>query len=543
MIMPPYFWLGLLALIALLVGVWWARTQYVSAQRRSMRAFYNLSEEIFAAPSPTEIAEKLAAILPSITQATTVRLYLLNRRTKSLESVPTAADPEPMAASIDDDPEGLAAGAVKCFRNHAPVNIPDARRNPLVNSGWTAALPRSVMFVPLLAESEVLGVIEAGSTRRLGYFTSDERATIQHLAKQVAASMKLQEQKAVREQLFRSEKLAATGQLISGVASDLRGPLDRILELSSSLAAADGNQSFDRDLQQLASESLRASEIVARLVSFARPGETAARLMDVNALAGGLVHFREPEWKAQGLRVQNHLSPEPAPLLGVQGQIEEVFLNLLVYAEQCASRTPAKTLEVASSTMAGRVIVEIRFPGEASSESAASDANLDVCRAIVRNHGGELRMRSQQGTVSFDVDFPLAPGAESTAATAANPGRIQTLLLVDSDLGAQRQLLGLLAARGHRVVPARAEEAADLAHRVRFDGVVWAVRPGGSKWSDFHERLREAVPSFILVSDGYDAELAASLAASGGFLLGRPIQENELERILEAVEVRASARA
>ena len=58
MAMPPYFWLGLLVLLALLVGVWWARRQYVSAQRRSMRAFYSLSEEIFAAPSPTEIADR-----------------------------------------------------------------------------------------------------------------------------------------------------------------------------------------------------------------------------------------------------------------------------------------------------------------------------------------------------------------------------------------------------------------------------------------------------------------------------------------------------
>jgi len=539
--MPVYFWAACGVLLALLAGAWWARAQHLKAQRRSMRAFYSLSEEIFAAASPSEIAEKLAAILPSITQATNVRLYLLNRRTKSIESVPTAADPEPTAASIEGEPEGLAAGAVKCFRNHVLVNIPDVRRNPLVNSGWKAGLPRSAMFVPLLAESDALGVIEAGSTRRLGYFTPDEQATIQHLAKQVAASMKLQAQKAVQEQLFRSEKLAATGQLISGVASDLRGPLDRIVELSASLAA-ESSPAIDRDLKQLAAEARRASEIVARLVSFARPGETAARPMDVNALAGSLLQFREPEWKALDLRVQNHLSPEPALLLGVQGQMEQVFLNLLVYAEQCASRAAAKTLEVTSSLMAGRVIFEIRFPGDAS-ESASNDANLEVCRTIVQNHGGDLRVRDAHGSVSFDVDLPLAPQAESGTRRSASPGRVQTLLLVDPDLGAQRQLLGLLAARGHRVVPVRAEEAADLAHRSRFDAVVWAVRPGASKWSDFQESLGRAVPSFILVSDGYAAELAAELAERGGFLLGRPIQESELERVLEAVETRAGPRA
>ena len=85
-------------------------------------------------------------------------------------------------------------------------------------------------------------------------------------------------------------------------------------------------------------------------------------------------------------------------------------------------------------------------------------------------------------------------------------------MLVDNDAGAQHQLLGLLSARGHRVVPARAEEAADLAHRLRFDALVWVLRPGGPKWSDFQERLRDSIAAVVLVSDGYDADLAASLA-------------------------------
>jgi signal transduction histidine kinase len=541
MSMPPYFWLSLLVVAAVAAGFWWVRTQQTSAQRRSMRAFYTLSEEIIAAASPAEIADKLSEVLPSITQATGIRLYLLNRRTKSLESVPTSADPEPMAVSIEGEQDGLAAGAVTCFRNRKPLNIPDVRRNPLVNSGWKAGLPRSAMFVPLLAQQDSLGVLEASSTHRLGYFTPEEQATLEHLANQTAASLKLQEQKAMREQLFRSEKLAATGQLISGVASDLRSPLHRIVELSSALTAGGGNANIQRDLKQLSDESHRASEIVSRLVSFARPAESAARLVDVNALAGGMVQFREPEWKALGLRVQNRLSPEPALVLGVQGQIEEVFLNLLVQAEQSASRSAAKTLAITSSRLGGRIVVEISYPSE-DSAPPANEASLDVCRAIVQNHGGELRSRVQSGDVSFDVDLPLAPGFDTRAAAPARVGstRALTLMLVDSDLGSQRQLLGLLAARGHRVVPVNAEEAEDLAHRFRFDGVVWAARPGGS---DFEERLRESIPAFVLVSDGFDAELAGSLEESGGFLLSRPIQESDLDRVLDAVEARATARA
>ncbi|MDP8989013.1 MAG: GAF domain-containing protein [Acidobacteriota bacterium] len=544
MVLPPYFWAVLLVVVALGVGIWWARTQQLDAQRRSMRAFYALNEQIFAAPTAAEIAERLAESLPSILQASTVRLYLWDRRTASLKSVPTAADPAPVAFPLEGSAEGLAAGAVKCFQMRAPMNIPDVRRHPLVNGGWKSGMLRSAIFAPLLAQQDVLGVIEVGRARRPGFFTPEERATLHHLANQVAASLKLEEQQAVREQLFRSEKLAATGQLISGVASDLRAPLERIQELASSLSGADGSSQIERGLKQLTAEARRAAEIVSRLVSFARPAETAARLVDVNALGSGLLQFRAPEWKTLGLRVQNHLSPEPALVLGVQGQIEEVFLNLLVAAEQAAARSPAKTLEISSSLLAGRVVVEIHYPDDGA-DAAAVESNIEVCRAIVQNHGGQLRARSESGGRSFEVDLPLAPGVDPRPVRSApvTARQVLTLMLVDADLGAQRQLLGLLAAHGHRVVPARPEEAGDLAHRLRFDGVVWALRPGGAKWSDFQERLRELIPTFVLVSDGYDADLAASLQESGGYLLGRPLEEPELERVLEAIEARTASRS
>jgi len=297
-------------------------------------------------------------------------------------------------------------------------------------------MSRSAIFAPLLAQQDVLGVIEVGSTRRLGYFTPEEQATLHHLANQVAASLKLEEQQAVREQLFRSEKLAATGQLISGVASDLRAPLERIQEVASSLIGADGSSQIERGLKQLTAEAQRAAEIVSRLVSFARPAETGARLVDVNALGSGLLQFREPEWKTLGLRVQNHLSPEPALVLGVQGQIEEVFLNLLVAAEQAAARSTAKTLEVSSSVIAGRVVVEIHYP-EDGAEAATVESNLDVCRAIVQNHGGELRARSQSGGMSFDVDLRLAPAIDRRRLRMAPgiPGGMLRRLLVDWVLG------------------------------------------------------------------------------------------------------------
>jgi len=551
-VLPVALLLSALAAIATLLGVWWIRERRLNAQRHSMRAFHALSEGIIAAASSSEIAEKLARVLPTITQATAVRLYLLNRRTKSLERVPTSGEPEPMAVPIEAPQDGLPSGAVVCLRNRSLLNIPDVRRSPFIKAASQSGLPRSAMFVPLFAQPDVVGVLEVSNARKPGYFSPEEQAAAQHLANQAAASLKLQEQQSMREQLFRTEKLAATGQLISGVASELRAPLESILQLANSLAAYQGRPVPERDLRQLAGQSQRASEIVARLVSFARPENAEARPVDVNTLVGGLMEFRGPEWNTLGLRVQNRLSPQPAPVLAAQGQMEQVFLNLLVHAEQRAGEASTKTLTVSSSIIGGRVLVEITYSTSLTETSKGAELDpfadrgasvegalgLGVCQGIVQGHGGEIRFRARSGTARFEVDLPVARVAESAAAVdTRKSARPLTMMLVDS--AGQRQLLGMLSARGHRVVPVPLEEAVDLAQRIRFDAVLLANRLGGANWSELQEHIRTHTPAVVLVSDSYDSELARSLEESDSMLLVRPIQESELDRVLKAIEARS----
>ena len=368
-ILPVPLLLGAVAVLALLAGGWWIRERRLGAQRRSMRALHAMSEAIIAASSPSEIAEILAARLPEATRATSLNLYLYNRRSKALERVPTAADPEPMAAPIDSPPEGLSSAAVVCFRNRTQLNIPDVRRSPLLKVGPKMSLPRAALFMPLMvqggipAQNEVLGVLEVHNDGKLGYFKPEEQAAVHHLANQAAASLRLQEQHAMREQLFRSEKLAATGQLISGVASDLRAPLDSIVQLAESLAASasPGKPAPEAELQRLSAEANRASEIVWRLVSFARQDQSAPQRVNLNGLMASLVRFREPEWRVLGLRHQSQVSPEPAEVAGVESQIEQVCLNLLVYAEQRAAESLVKTIAIKTGVHAGRALVEIDY--------------------------------------------------------------------------------------------------------------------------------------------------------------------------------------
>src|SRR5579863_4752930 len=61
---------GAVAAIGLVVYLWWKRERRIQAQHENLRIFHGLSEDIIAAPTPAAIAEKLATVLPVVTEAT-----------------------------------------------------------------------------------------------------------------------------------------------------------------------------------------------------------------------------------------------------------------------------------------------------------------------------------------------------------------------------------------------------------------------------------------------------------------------------------------
>ncbi len=552
--LPVRVSIGLALAAALTALAWWRRERRIHAERASQHILHSLAEDIIAAPTPAAIAEKMAKVLPSVTQATSVNLYLYQRRTKSLERVPTTAEPEPMAASVDSAPEGLVNAAVVCFRNRTLLHIPDVRRNPLVKLGAKINLLRSAMFVPLFSQQEMLGVLEVGNARKTGFFKAEEQADLQHLANQAAAALRLQEREAMREQIFHSEKLAATGRLISGVAGELNAPIANIVKLAATLTAHAEIPPSRAELVKLSGESHRASEIVSRLVLFAREDEPLPSIVDINEIASGLFRFREPEWKIADIHVQNRLSSAVAPVLGSRSQIEQVMLNLLVHAEHRAAHSPARTLSLHSSVIAQKVLVEIGFSTTAEEESSGVDPfsaasllgetslGLGVCQGIVRGNGGEIRFRGRAGLANFELELPLAQGDKSSnGAEAHKPPRALTVMLVDPDAAMRKQLLASLAARGHRGVPAASREAVDLSQRLRFDAVFWMLSPGSAAWTEFYDVIRGHARVFVLVSDGWDAALAQRLEQNQSFLLARPVQEAEMDRILAEAEARSRA--
>ena len=524
---------GTLTICATIVAIW-RREVRLRGQREVLRRAHELGEEILGAASPEQILSKIRQVAPKIFGVTHIELYLYNRHAKTLDAVERAGA-EGASISLGSPPAGPQTGAVACFHYRTLLAIPDTSRSPFPVAGKPGTA-RSLLFVPMLAQGEVAGVLEMHGHDRPRDFSRDEQALAQHLGNQIGVAVKLLDQRSVREQLFRTEKLAAVGQLISGIVNDLRTPLAAI----ANLAQESG------DLAMIASEARRASEIVTRLVGFGA-GEARPQPVELNGLLQSLIKFREREWKVRGIHAHSLLAEEPVMVLGSRSQLEQVFLNLLVHAEQSLTDSSEKLISIRTSLIARRVLVEIGYSGPKTAADPFSrwpedtgGTGLAVCRGLITGHGGEIRLvQPPAADPVFQIELPFSrekltgPAPEDSR----NGARLMTALIIEPMETIQTELLGMLAGRGYRVVPVKnSDEGLDLAQRLRFDAVFCSVHAPGLNWVETAEQLKSRVGGFVLLSDSYDTELAADFEGEGRFVLAKPLDEKHLNHVLDAIK-------
>jgi signal transduction histidine kinase/CheY-like chemotaxis protein len=544
------FW-PVLALLAILGCLWWRSEVTSRRQREMLRTIYGLGEEVLTAAAPQEILQKISEVLPRVLEVSGARMYLHDRGGKMLNPV---GEPGASGTSLDAPVGLLQTSAVTCFKKGTPLSIADARRHPFRVAGEppSFALPRSVLFVPMLAQGEPVGVFQLHTDRRPRTFSRDEEAVAQHLANQMGLAVKLLQQRSFREQLSRTEKLAAVGRLISGVVNDLQTPLEAISSMADSALAEHIGSAPGHELLVIASEARRAAAIVTRLISFAQPEQAQAEPVELQLMLRNLIQFRDREWKACGIQLTNLTKGKALWVLGSQGQLEQVFLNLFVHAEQALEEAPEKRIAVRMDRMAGHVYVEIvysaplRRPSGVLPQSDAGALGLDICGSIVAGHGGELRISERDGASRFEIELAAVPGDQfapevNDAGRAPSPRR-WTALLLEQEEFVERTLIEWLSNRGYRVVPVgSSEEGLDLVQRLRFDVVFCSTHLRGLNWVEFFDRVRGRVGAFTLLAEAFSQDLSTHFRGEGRYVLHKPIEQSQFDRTLAAVEGRLAS--
>ena len=375
-----------------------------------------------------------------------------------------------------------------------------------------------------------------------------------------------------REKMTEAQRMAAVGQVAVGVAHEFNNILAAIFGRAE-LARASGTREAYEKLAETAMElGSRGAEICRNLLQFARPAEPKREPVQIEHTIEAVLSMAQSQLQRSNVTVVRHYATGDRCVLGDAGQLEQVFLNLILNA--CDAMAPeggVLTIDTEYSVRGktGSVIVRVSDTGKGippdqldkifepffttkmgnrSDSHGGTGLGLAVSRSIVRAHHGEIEVKSQLGVgTTFIVRLPEAPrtagpSQPTTAEEADSSGPQEPkgmVLLVEDEVSVREVLQELLEGRGFKVVTAgAADEALKLIDAYECDAVVTdIVMEGGGARAILEYVARQNRPLPVIVVTGLmQPEVAVEMKRLGAAkCLQKPFTVSELAAALDEV--------
>ena len=252
------------------------------------------------------------------------------------------------------------------------------------------------------------------------------------VARDVTPQAELEAERAeLRNRLVQSEKLAALGQFVAGIAHELNNPLQGVLgHLELMRATGAFPKALRRDMQRIYREADRAAKIVRNLLVFAGSRRLVRRRTSVNATLSRVLSLRAPALRAANIEVvRRHADLLPRvkadPLL-----LQQALLNIVLNAEQAIGTTGGRietSTSVRRDASGAHVVVQIRDTGQGIPTAAmprlfepffttkevgkGTGLGLAITYGIIQEHGGRISASNHpEGGAVFTVQLPAENG-------------------------------------------------------------------------------------------------------------------------------------
>jgi signal transduction histidine kinase len=232
----------------------------------------------------------------------------------------------------------------------------------------------------------------------------------------------------LEQRLVQADKLSSIGLLAAGVAHEVNTPLAVISTYAQMLAkqVSDDSQK-SLILDKIAKQTFRASEIVNSLLNFSRTSTTSLGDVNLNRVIQETLSLLEHQLQKSGIQVKTDLDPGLRPVHGNAGQLQQVFLNLILNARDAMSA--GGSLEVRTWSDGSGARAEVADTGHGIAPEhlhriydpffttkavrKGTGLGLSVTYGIIQEHGGSIEVSNRPGGgASFRLELPLAvPGS------------------------------------------------------------------------------------------------------------------------------------
>ena len=429
------------------------------------RRLFDLSRQLVVSLDLDEILQAAVDGVASLAGLDTAALYLLDNKTLRLcNTVPPLPPDLPESlrlANLDDHPF-----ICKAIITSAPVMVPDVTTVTLTEQEQQVVgirNLRTLLFLPLIAETEVMGALIVGSVGApivISEIATDLAYTLANFAalavknarlfeagKKYAAELEHTlserkraeaEQEKLREQLLQAQKMEAIGQLAGGIAHDFNNLLSGIIGNAELLLLSTN----DEELRALAREIIRIGErsaaLNAQLLAFSRKGTIQIVPVDLHTIISDVVSILR-HTISRSIEIRTFTEATSGTVEGDPAQLQSALLNLAVNARDAMPeggildiRTQCVDLDSSDSGMSsfeikpGRYIeITVADTGcgidagnlghiyepffTTKEKGEGTGMGLSAVYGTVKTHGGAISVTSAPGQgTAFRLYFPVS---------------------------------------------------------------------------------------------------------------------------------------
>lgn len=224
----------------------------------------------------------------------------------------------------------------------------------------------------------------------------------------------------VQGKLIQAEKLAALGQLTTGMAHEIKNPLASLKMTVELLVKRVQEPQHQEALRNMLTDIDRLRRYLDEMLAYAHPGELHRRRAGLNEVIREVAEFVDRQFKHIHIELELSLAADLPEAEFDPAKIKQVVMNLVLNAAQASK--PGQAVSVTTASVAGRIRCEVRdqgpgVPTEAmdrifepffTTKPGGTGLGLPVSRQIVEDHGGRIGCeRGEPGALFwFELQLP-----------------------------------------------------------------------------------------------------------------------------------------
>jgi len=238
------------------------------------------------------------------------------------------------------------------------------------------------------------------------------------------------ERKTLEQRAQLATRLSIVGEMASGILHEMNNPLTSVIGFSEMLAQKELPEDVKEYTRIINNEGKRVADIASRMLVFARPQKPKRVYADINQIIETTLRLQAYEMESANIKVTTRLDPDLPWTLADPGQMQQVFLNIILNARTemklahgrgkllIKTRVIDNTIQISFKDNGSGITKEnldkifdpfftTREPGK------GTGLGLSICHEIITNHNGQIYARSKLGKgATFIVELPIIAEAQ-----------------------------------------------------------------------------------------------------------------------------------